>query len=80
MTGSYLRLDDFDDFIEVAQGCQNIFYQINDLTEGWELIAYAGRVYWKDEFKSDEMFDAHRAILKDMRGKLVVETSDQVFR
>ena len=78
--GEFMRLDEFDDFIEIASGCSQVFYQVNEVKDGTELIAYASRVYWKGESDNSKELDDRLEVLKDNHGKRVLETSDSVFR
>ena len=78
--GEFMRLDEFDDFIEIASGCSQVFYQVNEVKDGTELIAYASRVYWKGEYENSKEFDDRLEVLKDNHAKRVLETSDSVFR
>ena len=77
--GEFMRLDEWDDFTEIASGCTNVFYQTTDRGSEVELIAYAARVYWKCELEKDTLKDFIDD-LKTLRGKRVLETSDNVFR
>lgn len=78
--GQYLRLDDFDDFLECAQACNNVFFQVNETSTGKEIIAYAGRVWWKDTFTHEDEMGETLRLLSDVRAKKVLESSDDVFR
>jgi hypothetical protein len=79
-----MQLESFDHFCEIALGCRDVFFRLIDISDGKELTAYAGRVYWKGTFEPDEEqpLKEHLRQLTDLRAKRVLKTMDVdlVFR
>jgi O-phosphoseryl-tRNA(Cys) synthetase len=76
-------LADFEDFREVAAGCDHVFYMETEQKSSVKVTAYAGRVCWQGQFTQDSAdLDRIREVLTDMKAKQVEGDIDleAVFR
>lgn len=62
-----MQLEDWGDFLEVAEGCRDVYYQV----QGPDLTAYAGRVSWSGQSDKPKLDR-----LKQLRARKVVRISD----
>lgn len=78
------KLTKFDDFKECAKGCEKLFYMVIELTKSKKIIAYAGRVWWENEFANSEAVSLQTTIdeLTDMHAIKVEEDTplELIFR
>ncbi len=76
------RLENFDDFVDCARGCQNVFFMKQQVKGGVKVIAYAGRVYWSDVYLDGKGVEKVEDELRNLGAKQILEDvpQEQVFR
>lgn len=76
------RLEDFDDFVDCARGCQYVFFMKLQVKSGVKIIAHAGRVYWSGVLADGKSSEKVEDELRGLGAKQVLEDvpQEQVFR
>ncbi len=76
------RLEDFDDFVDCAKGCQYVFYMRQHAKGGMRIVAHAGRVYWSGVVGDGKEQEKVEEELRALGAKQILEDvpQEQVFR
>jgi hypothetical protein len=71
------RLEDFDDFVDCARGCQYVFFLKQQVKGGAKIIAHAGRVHWSGVSADGEGSEKVEDELRSLGAKQVLEDVPQ---